>query len=177
MDGDYKQVKGWLDDLTDNAARMDVVDSPPMPPARLYGPGITKERGIASAIGYVQKVRRWGVSLLPRVDLPEAGSGEQPGNATSSGQVPSEGTKFREEDTPALFREGGKPGAAVLTATYLKVSENWFLKGSYLTKHYGPGKELTTHIKVGRAKAYLYAEMLVLRDRKTANEASREERH
>jgi hypothetical protein len=63
------------------------------------------------------------------------------------------------------------------TAPYLKDSPNWLLKGSYLTKHYGPGKELTRHIKVGRAKAYLYVELLVLRDRKAANEDYREERH
>jgi hypothetical protein len=85
-------------------------------------------------------------------------------------QLPPEGTRLSKEDAPAAFREGGKVEGAVLTAPYLADSPNWLLKGPYLTKHYGPGKELTTHIKVGRAKAYLYAELLVLRDRKTANE-------
>lgn len=128
------------------------------------------------AISYVKTVRCWGVSLLPKGNPPEVGSGEQPAKPTSSEHLPPEGTKFSEDDAPAAFREGGKPGGAVLTAIYLRDSPNWLLNGPYLTKHYGRGKELTTHIKVGRAKAYIYTELLVLRDRKGANEVDREER-
>jgi hypothetical protein len=92
------------------------------------------------------------------------------------GRLPAEGAKFREQDVPAAFREGGKSDGAVLTASYLEDNTNWLLNGPYLTKHYGEGKELTKHIKVGRLKAYLYAELLVLRDRKRANEEEREGR-
>src|SRR5260370_28274567 len=123
------------------------------------------------------KLSRDGEGVLALHRETEAGNGEQSAKLTSSGQLPPEGTKFSEEDAPAAFCEGGKPGATVLTAPYLEDSPNWLLKGSYLTKHYGPGKELTRHIKVGRAKAYLYAELLVLRDRKAANEDHREESH
>jgi hypothetical protein len=92
-------------------------------------------------------------------------------------QLPPEGAKYSKDDAPAAYREGGKPDGAVLTAPYLANSTNWVLKSPFLTKHYGPNKELTTHIKVGRAKAYLYAELLVLRDHKTANEEKREVGH
>jgi hypothetical protein len=174
--GVAKQIKRWLDDLAYDAARMEVIDSAPTPPVRLYGPGISKQQGIAMAFTYVKTVRRWAASLLPKTNPPEAGSGEQPAKAQSTEPLPPEGAKFGKDDAPAAFREGGKPGEPVLTAAYLADSSNWLLNGSYLTKHYGPGKELTTHIKVGRAKAYLYTELLVLRDRKGANEVDREEK-
>ena len=78
----------------------------------------------------------------------------------------------RAGDFPALPACG-----AVLTAPYLAESTNWLLSGSYLTKHFGsePDRELKNRIKVGSAYAYCYVELLVLRDRKTANAATREE--
>jgi hypothetical protein len=84
---------------------------------------------------------------------------------------------FEEKDVPPDYREGGKPDGAVLTAPYLAESTNWLLSGSYLTKHFGsePDRELKNRIKVGSAYAYCYVELLVLRDRKTANAATREE--
>jgi hypothetical protein len=173
---DCDQVKGLLESLALTAARMDVVDSPAKQPEKLYGPGISKQRGITMAIDYVKEVRRWGMDLLAKANPPKVGCSEQPANTASAVKLPAEGTKVRAQDAPAAFREGGKPGAAVLTGPYLVKSTTWLLKGSYLTKHYGPGKELTTHIKVGRAKAYLYTELLVLRDRKHTNEDNREER-
>jgi hypothetical protein len=93
-----------------------------------------------------------------------------PAKTEPSEQLPPKGARFAEEDVPPEFREGGKPKGAVLTAPCLAGSTNWCLNGPYLTRHYGPGKVLTTHVKVRRAKAYLYTELLVLRDRKTANE-------
>jgi hypothetical protein len=89
------------------------------------------------------------------------------------GERPPEGAKVSEHDVPAEFRDGGRLDGAVLTAPYLKASPKWLLEGPYLTNHYG--KELTTHIKVGHAKAYLYEELLILRARKTDNQAEREQ--
>jgi hypothetical protein len=173
--GVAKEIEKWLDDLTYDAARMEVVDAAPTPPVQLYGSGISRQQGIDRAFTYVKKVRRWAASLLPKANPPEVGSGDQLAKPLSTEPLPLEGSKFLEASAPADFREGGKPGAAVLTATYLGGSPDWLLKSSYLTKHYGPGKELTMHIKVGRAKAYVYKELLVLRARKTANESAREE--
>jgi hypothetical protein len=86
-----------------------------------------------------------------------------------SAELPPEGTKFATmADVPAAFREGGKPDGPVLTVYYLRAHVDWGLSGPYLAKHYG--RELTTHVKVGRKKAYLYTELLHLRRRKTANE-------
>jgi hypothetical protein len=82
-------------------------------------------------------------------------------------EQPDEGAKYSEEDVPAEYREGGKLDGAVLTAPYLKDESDWELPGPYLSKHYGPDKTLTTHIKVGRAKAYLYKELAALRRNKT----------
>jgi hypothetical protein len=101
----------------------------------------------------------------------EAGGGGQ-----TAEQLPPEGTKFSEEDAPAPFREGGRPTGRVLTATYLRDTTDWDLPGPYLSRNYGQGKTLTTHIKVGRAKAYLFKEVAALRNIKTANAARREER-
>lgn len=82
-----------------------------------------------------------------------------------------EGKKFANPaHVPKEFREGGKENGEILTAPYLKDSPNWFLIGSYLTKNYGAGKILTTHIKVNRAKAYLYTELLALRDKKASSD-------
>jgi hypothetical protein len=91
-------------------------------------------------------------------------------------QIPPEGTRFSEADAPAAFRDGGRTGAAVLTVRYLADTLEWELRGPYLTRNYGPGKTLTTHIKVSRAKAYLFKEVSALRTIKTANEAERQER-
>jgi hypothetical protein len=81
---DYNRVKGWLEDLTYTASRLDVLDSPPLPPERLCGPGITKIRGIAMAIDFVIKVRCWGVSLLPIVNPLTAGSRRRDGIIASN---------------------------------------------------------------------------------------------
>ena len=103
----------------------------------------------------------------------EAGAGDK----QTPEQMPLVGTPFDEEDVPAWFRESGKPDGAVLTAPYLADNLNWYLKGSYLTKHFGeePDKELKHRIKVGSAFAYCDTELLILRDRKTGNMAKREE--
>src|SRR5207248_748937 len=73
------------------------------------------------------------------------------------------GTKVQEDDVPAAYREGGKPDGAILTAPYLEQSTDWLLLGPYLTRNYGPGKTLTNYIQVGRARAYLFKEVAVLR--------------
>jgi hypothetical protein len=108
---------------------------------------------------------------------PIAGERGQTAEQTSSEQLPVAGTKFREEDVPADFREGGRPDGAVLTSPYLARSTNWLLNTSYLTKHFGPepDKELKNRIKVGSAYAYRYVELLILRDHKDANAEQREE--
>lgn len=106
---------------------------------------------------------------------PKSVSDKQPDKYTTSEQLPLEGRKFTEKNAPAEFREGGKPKGKVLTALYLKKSTNWLLSGSYLTKHYGPNKDLKHRIPVGRAFAYCYTELLILRDHKTANIAKRED--
>jgi hypothetical protein len=98
-----------------------------------------------------------------------SGQGEAAPAVDEESTIPPEGARFNMEDVPAEFREGGKPGAAVLTAPYLAGSPDWLLRGPYLTKHYGQGKELTTYIKVGRPRAYLYQELLALRDHRDAN--------
>jgi hypothetical protein len=102
---------------------------------------------------------------------PEPGGGGQ-----TAEQLPLDGAKFSEEDAPAAFREGGRPTGRVLTATYLKDATEWNLPGPYLSRNYGQGKTLTKHIKVGRARAYLFKEVAALRTIKTANAARREER-
>jgi hypothetical protein len=89
-------------------------------------------------------------------------------------RLPPEGTKFSEEDVPPPFREGGKPGGEVLTSDYLKDSTDWDLRISYLSKNRGPGKPLTTFIKVGRSYAYLFKEVAALRKLKTDKQAERE---
>jgi hypothetical protein len=88
---------------------------------------------------------------------------------------PPNGGKFTPEEVGREYREGGKPDGEILTAPHLKDSGNWCLSGSYIDKNFGPGKTLTTRIKVDRAFAYLYRELLELRDKKTANE--KDERH
>ncbi len=50
------------------------------------------------------------------------------------------------------------------------------LLGPYISRSYGPGKTLTTYIQIGRAKAYLFTELAVLRTIKTQNEGAREKR-
>jgi hypothetical protein len=132
---------------------------------RVFVAGLSGEGAVLPGTGR-QLVLPAPAPLQLDSDLP----GERPDE-----QLPPEGDKFSEKDVPPAFREGGKPAGAVLTAPYLEDSSNWLLNGPYLTKHYGQGKELTTHIKVARAKAYLYTELLVLRDQKTANEG--EARH
>jgi hypothetical protein len=89
---------------------------------------------------------------------------------------PAEGTRFAEEDVPAAYREGGKSDGAILTGPYLEDTSEWDLHRPYLSKNYGPGKTLTTHIKVGHAKAYLFTEVAALRVTKTAHDAGREEK-
>ncbi len=116
---------------------------------------------------------RWFRDMAVLRKLAEAGDVPK---GEGDDQLPGVGTRFSTENVPAAFREGGDPQGPVLTAPYLAKSPNWFLNGPYLTKHSGPGKELTTYIKVGRAKAYLYVELLVVRDRKTANDDRRAER-
>jgi hypothetical protein len=94
-------------------------------------------------------------------------------------QLPPDGTSYADEnDVPAEFRDGGKPDGAVLTGPYLETSTNWLLLGPYLSRNYGrePGKVLTIRIRVGRMRAYLYRELLILRDHKTANEDKRPRR-
>ena len=105
---------------------------------------------------------------------PKSASEKQPDKYTTSEQLPPEGSKFTEQDAPAEFREGGKPNGKVLTSSYLAETLDWSILGSYLSRNYGPGKPLTTHIKVGRTKAYLFKEVAALRTIKTANQAKRE---
>jgi hypothetical protein len=141
-------------------------------PAQLLDP-YSRANHLAAAVPFVAKLADdfdAEARLKDRLTNETAGWTE----GKSDEQLPVEGAKFIEEEVPPSFREGGKPEGAVLTANYLADSLNWLLNGPYLTKHYG--KELTTHIKVGRTKAYLYTELLVLRDRKTANEQAREEK-
>jgi hypothetical protein len=117
------------------------------------------------------------IEKLIRVgDTPQAETVDEPAKPMPPEQLPLEGTQLREEDVPAAFRDGGKPEGAVLTANYLEDALEWELLGPYLSKNYGPGKVLTTHIKVGRAKAYLFKEVSALRIIKTANQAERERR-
>ena len=88
--------------------------------------------------------------------------------------LPKDGTRFKEEDVPAAFRDGGKPDGAVLTTNYLEQSTDWDLRGPYLSRHYGPDKRLTRRIVVGRQNAYLFVEVAALRVVKTANQADQE---
>ncbi len=108
--------------------------------------------------------------LLDRYRKQKSAEGNAKPETTAVVDV-TEGQRFKPEDVPPQFREGGKPNGEPLTAPYLKRSINWLLNGPYLSKHYGPDKQLTTHIMVGKRKAYLYTELLVLRDHKLANEA------
>ncbi len=89
---------------------------------------------------------------------------------------PPEGAKFSEENAPPAFREGGKTEGKVLTTPYLAESPDWLLRGPYISKNYGPRKPLTTYIKIGRRRAYIFRELLVLRTVKTQNEEAREAR-
>jgi hypothetical protein len=108
---------------------------------------------------------------------PKAGKDDLLAENTAPEQLPPAGTSFAEKDVPADFREGGKPKGKVLTTTYLADMPEWNLLGPYLSKNYGPEKPLTTHIKVGRTKAYLFKEVAALRTIKTANEAEREKKY
>jgi hypothetical protein len=121
-----------------------------------------------------ERIRRERAKLL--VQVPSSCSMLASANYAPSEQLPPEGSKFTEQDAPAPFREGGKANGKVLTTNYLEETPEWKLLGPYLSTHYGPGKPLTTHIKVGRSKAYLFKEVAALRIIKTANQAKREER-
>jgi hypothetical protein len=67
--GECKRVSAWLDDLNDSAARIDVEDPPPAPPARhVLFVGMTTKRGVPLALDYVRALRRWGASLLPKAN-------------------------------------------------------------------------------------------------------------
>jgi hypothetical protein len=98
------------------------------------------------------------------------------GGVSQESKLLPEGTKVREKEVPPEYRDGGKPEGAVLTTNYLRDNLDWDFRGPYLSGHYGPDKMLTTHIKVGRKKAYLFKEVAALRTIKTANQAKREER-
>jgi len=148
------EVKDYLNRLVKCAIKLDK-GRPPVTPE-----DVGNLKDLDTAEMYVRDIRSWAMKLL------EA----ERQTADTPISLPSEGSPYTEENAPPEFREGGKPNGAVLTGPYLKNSPNWVLGGSYLTKHYGEGKELTTHIMVGRAKAYRYLELLVLRDRKTENE-------
>lgn len=99
----------------------------------------------------------------------------EPPTGSKSGNLPAEGTAFQDEaSVPAEFREGGKIEGKILTTPYLKSETEWDLKGPYLTKNYGEGKPLTTHIKFKRMKAYLFKELSALRRIKTDKQSARE---
>ncbi len=88
-------------------------------------------------------------------------------------EIPSDWIIYKAwEEVPARFRDGGKLGGKPLTVEYVKGEgfDRWNLCGSYITKHFGEGKTLTTRAKVGRTYAYLYRELLALRDQKTENQ-------
>jgi hypothetical protein len=116
--------------------------------------------------------RRHFWELWQRIDghRPKEGG---PGQPTPFGQLLPEGAKVTEIEVPAAYRDGGKPDGPVLSGPYLRgeSESEWNLLGPYLSKNYGKGKTLTTHIKVGRAKAYLFKEVAALRIIKTANQA------
>jgi hypothetical protein len=120
---------------------------------------------------------RWRHALLGLRDLAEVvikGNEVHRRGTTAnpiSSCVPAAGTRLRSEDVPAEFRDGGQAGGDILTTSYLTERINWLLDGPYLSKHHGTGKELTTYIKIGRQHAYLYSELLVLRDRKTTHDS------
>jgi hypothetical protein len=126
-----------------------------------------------AAISYDLAARRHFWELWQRIGghRPTEGGSDTP---TSSGQLLPEGAKVTEAEVPAAYRDGGKPGGPVLTGPYLRGEAEWDLLGPYLSKNYGKGKTLTTHIRVGRAKAYLFKEVAALRVIKTANQAKRE---
>ncbi|MSQ94781.1 MAG: hypothetical protein EXR98_09530 [Gemmataceae bacterium] len=83
------QVRGWLEDLTATAARIDVAEAPPSPPtlAELYVGGMTTKRGVPMAIGYVQKLRCWGTSLPLNGNLPEAENKSHQAEAEAKGEA------------------------------------------------------------------------------------------
>lgn len=99
-------------------------------------------------------------------------------SAENGGDVPPkqeattlDGTKYdRAEDVPAAFRDGGKPDGEILTPDVLS-DPKWRLSGPYLAKNYGPGKTLTTRVKIGRKYAYLFTEVSVLFKIKDENDA------
>jgi hypothetical protein len=119
---------------------------------------------------------RLNAGAMPGTQSATAGAQEGRVGDQLTEQLPPEGARFSEEDAPAAFREGGNPDGEVLTAPYLARTPEWDLRGSYITNHYGAGKPLTTYIKVGRARAYLFKEVAALRFSKTAIQSKREEK-
>ena len=94
---------------------------------------------------------------------------------TQPADLPPDGTKFKPEDVPAEYRDGGKPDGEILTVKYLENTSKWDLKGPYLSRNYGPDKTLTSRIRVGKSYAYRHKEVAALRDIKTDYEAKRED--
>jgi len=92
---------------------------------------------------------------------------------SEGGKIPLEGEEFEEKDVPQAFRENGKLDGAVLTGPYLRKATEWDLRPAYLSKNYGDENFLTTYIKVGHAKAYLFTQVAALRVRKTVNQSRR----
>ena len=91
------------------------------------------------------------------------------GPGSGPGDLPKNEAKVKPEDVPAQLREHGKPEGEILTVPYLaKNSVEWGLKKSYISQAYTKGK-LTYRLKVGPAFAYLYTELLALRQTLTDN--------
>jgi hypothetical protein len=79
--------------------------------------------------------------------------------------LPANEAKVKPEDVPAALREGGQPNGQILTASYLGKNVSWDFSSTELTKANKAG-ELTYRLKIGRAYAYLYAELCTLRDKR-----------
>jgi hypothetical protein len=115
-------------------------------------------------------------ALADAMQEPNSSNLKRAAKQGGNNRIPAEGEQFDEKDVPAEFRDGGKPSGVPLTAPYLEENKiDWDLKGSHLRKNYGPRKTLTTHIRIGRRKAYLFTEVAALRTRKTQNQAERED--
>jgi hypothetical protein len=138
--------------------------------------GQTKRPVTLDVGGLVSPLDRWRSDMRALRALaewkerqPTAVRGAQAAGPRRSG-LPPTGAKMDPKDVPADFRELGEADGPILTAPYLKDKTKWGFSSAYLSKHRGPGKDLTTYIRVDGAYAYLYRELCTLRDKKTARE-------
>jgi hypothetical protein len=153
----YSMLKSAINGLAYADCLIDATESAPSP-LSLPLSGIPTSQGIAQAVAYIQKLKKWAEAELQK-QAPHHHDGET--------ALPADGTKVEPEDVPAAFREGGRSGGKILTATYLGVEPAWNITSVELTKAYKE-KQMTHRIKVGRSFAYLFKELYALREARAA---------